>query len=184
MVISLSIAWNEPRKVSISIPYVLCSLSKQEVFAPTSCWVTFDPAESSILPGRTCCVLTLVNIIPKFPKKNHKFLYELSSKFSRFYVSICMVIKKCKVSLKTLWIKKWRMWGFSPKSYNGGRDILSGEWSCVLWWYHGSVACVPGSSERMGTWDRFSQLPIYQVGKAFRGHYSTLKWTYVVGGKK
>ena len=99
MVISLRIAWNEPRKVSISIPYVLCSLSKQEVFAPTSCWVTFDPAESSILPGRTCCVLTLVNIIPKFPKKNHKFLYELSSKFSRFYVSICMVIKKCKVSL-------------------------------------------------------------------------------------
>ena len=33
---------------------------------------------------------------------------------------------------KLCWLKNWRMWGFNPKSTNGGRDFLSEEW--VLWW--------------------------------------------------
>ena len=47
--------------------------------------------------GRTFCVVTLVNIIPKFPMKNSKFLWDLSSKFNRLYLFMCMVIKRYKV---------------------------------------------------------------------------------------
>ena len=33
-------------------PFATASISKHQVSAPISCWVTFDPAESPILPGR------------------------------------------------------------------------------------------------------------------------------------
>ena len=61
--------------------------------------------------------------------KNHKFLQDLLSKFSILYVFICMFIKKIKGFLwKLCLLKTWRMWEFTPKSTNGGRDILSVEW--------------------------------------------------------
>ena len=84
------------------------------------CWLKnwrmwgFTPKSTNggrdILSGecRTFCVLTLVNIISKFPMKNRKFLKHLSSKFSRFYVFICMVIKRYKVFFENF--------------------VLSGEW--------------------------------------------------------
>ena len=67
----MSMCVSSPETLSTSI----IAISKQEVSDPISCWVTFDPAESPILPGRNIkCVLALVNKIPKFPKKKHKFL--------------------------------------------------------------------------------------------------------------
>ena len=47
--------------------------------------------------ARTFCIIALVNIIPKFSKEKQRFLLDLSSKFSRFYVLIWMVIKRNKV---------------------------------------------------------------------------------------
>ena len=89
--------------------------------------------------GRTCCVLTLVNIIPKFPmKKSHvsvRFIIEIQHILCVYMYSY----KKIQDFLRKLcWLKNWRMWGFTPKSTNGGRDILSGEWGTV-WRNNGSV---------------------------------------------
>ena len=52
------------------------AISKPEVSVPISCWVTFDPAKSPILPGRnflfTCA--SEYNPYLSFGKKTHKFL--------------------------------------------------------------------------------------------------------------
>ena len=60
-------------------------------------WVTSDPAELPVLPGRKNCALAPLNIIPKFPKEKHKFLSDLSSKSITFMCSICMIAKGYKV---------------------------------------------------------------------------------------
>ena len=45
--------------IKISWPFV--SISKPEVSAPISCWVTSDPAESPILPGQNMCTCASEN---------------------------------------------------------------------------------------------------------------------------
>ena len=47
--------------------------SKKSLSPLAAGWPLIQPNHPSSL-SRTCCVLTQVNIIPKFPMKNHKFL--------------------------------------------------------------------------------------------------------------
>ena len=75
------------------------AISKQEVSAPISCWVTFDPTVSPPPLSRKCCVLALVNMIPKFPTK--KLQISL-----RFIIVIQQILCDTRFSLKTLFIKK------------------------------------------------------------------------------
>ena len=42
----------DPQAVLKQFEREITAISKQEVSAPISCWVTFDPAESPILPGQ------------------------------------------------------------------------------------------------------------------------------------
>ena len=49
--------------------------------------------------------------------KNHKFLKDLSSKFSRFYVFICMVIKRWKVFFENFGDKKLAYVRIYPQIY-------------------------------------------------------------------
>ena len=98
-----------PKKLYIYHRYSLANLHRL-ISAAIGRRVTSDPAELPFLPGGKSCALAPLNIIPKFPKEKHKFLSDLSSKFSTFMCSICMFAKGYSVSLKTLSIKKWRMW--------------------------------------------------------------------------
>ena len=69
----------------------------QLISASISRWMTFDPAEFAIFPGRKYCALVLLNIIPKFTKEKHQFLSDLSSKSNISMCSICMITKEYKV---------------------------------------------------------------------------------------
>ena len=66
-----------------------------QVSAAVGRWMTSDPAELPILPGRKkSCALSPMNIILKFPEQNHQFLSDTSSKSSTFMCSICRIIKR------------------------------------------------------------------------------------------
>ena len=91
--------------------------SKQEVSAPISCWVTFDPAESPILPGQNMC--TYANEYNPWVS-NEKSQVSLKSAIEIKQI-ICVYMygyKKIQGFLwKFCWLKNWRMWGFTPKIY-------------------------------------------------------------------
>ena len=108
-------------KLQFSTWWWIMPISKQEVSAPISCSVTFVPAESPILPVRSCCVLTPVNIIPKFPNEKSEVSLRFIIEIQQF-LCVCMYsYKKTQGFLwKLCWLKNWRMWGFTPKSTNGG----------------------------------------------------------------
>ena len=52
-------------------------------------WPLTQPNYHFSMGGKSCA-LALLNIIPKFPKEKHKFLSDLSSKFSTFMSNLCV----------------------------------------------------------------------------------------------
>ena len=116
------LVWNDPSSWAIS---------QQEVSALISCWVTFDPAESPILTGQ--------NMLCTYASEYNPSISNEKSQVSlRIYIEIQQILRVYMYSYKRIqgflwkqcWLKILRMSGFTPKSTNGGRDILSGE--CVM----------------------------------------------------
>ena len=110
-------------KLPLHVRYVQ-ALSIGFISAAIGWWVTFDPAKSPLLLSGTCCVLTLLNIIPNVSKRRkHMFISALSSKFSRYYVYISIFMKILKVFFRNCinLEKIWPMWGITSKKMSGGR---------------------------------------------------------------
>ena len=99
----------------------------------------FDPAELTFLPGWKCCVLALLNIIPKSPppsptknpQKNTSFCQINQQNLADLCAPYVWLLGDIKCFWKLFQWKKLRMWWIASKRANGGTDFLLGDWNEV-----------------------------------------------------
>ena len=108
------------------VGFKLNPISKPEVSVPINCWVTSDPAKSHILPGQ--------NMLCTYASEYNPYVFKEKSEVSvRFLIEIQQILCASMYVYRKGFFENcvnknnWRMWGFTSKSTNDGRDILSGE---------------------------------------------------------
>ena len=129
--------------------------------------------------GTKCCVLTLLNIIPKFPKEKYQFLSHLSIKSSRFFcVPYVWLLWDTKCFLKTLLIKK--MVYVMNRSQRGKQwqRLFDAEW--LISWkstqHSHNLTQSPSKSlcHSSSFWRRFVTYAIFLLTKFSRKHSVSL----------
>ena len=85
--------------------------------------MTFDLTKLPIPLGVRCCVLALLNIIPKFEKKPTSFCQIYHHNPAYLCVANVWLRRDTKCFFENFVSQKWRMWRIASKKMNGAKDF-------------------------------------------------------------